>query len=322
MKGSFISKQFNITLCAKDYHSMSTEALSYARKGTFEPFFNIKLKNPKYSNLTNKSSYNTYKSRVYNSGMYNNVSPNFANTNMHMNSGENFASQLSNNANYPSNISHYPSNNPNYKYDVPNNYYQSKYNSNINNESTDSNNTTYQYFSIFGSTAMCLIKPIFPDYIINKNKVTIYGKGGFQFVFMKKQNNSNKYDKNNKMSIFLKINNLSSVLCIKDVEKLKIPITMKGNNNNYLIIDKHKEKKDHIVIKYKYQSSNNTDNNFNDINNLDIQINENVNINDLNDEKKNNFEELHVSSAFSEFQLFQKAANSLLPQLIGWAKHY
>lgn len=58
------------------------------------------------------------------------------------------------------------------------------------------------------------------------------------------------------------------------------------------------------------------------MNNMDTDINENMIINDVNDEKRNNFEELHVSFSFSEFLLFQKAANLLLPQLIGWAKQY
>ncbi|SBS92540.1 conserved Plasmodium protein, unknown function [Plasmodium ovale] len=285
------------------------------------------MKRKHFRSPLTKMMYNTYKNKVFNSGIYSGVTPNYTHTNMHMNNPENSTNHISN-----------PSN---YKYDPSNNFYQTKYNNynvpnmpnvhnvhnaqnmpNVQNEITNSSNTIYQYFSIFGSTAMCLIKPVYPDYIVNKNKVTIYGKGGFQFIFMKKQINSNKYDKNNKLCLFLKINTLSNILSIKDVEKIKTPIIIKGNNYSYLIIDKHKDKKDHVVIKYKYQPVIITDN-FNDIDNLDIEMNEkNTNGKDSNDEKKNNFEELHVSSSFSEFMLFQKAANQLLPQLLGWARHH
>ncbi|CRG92973.1 conserved Plasmodium protein, unknown function [Plasmodium gallinaceum] len=297
MKKNYIIRHFNKIAHVKYYNSTSKNVLN---NGKNEYTGNLIKDNidSKFINLVNKNKYNTYKNRVYNTSMYNNSHPSY------MNNNENTNNNL---------LSHY-----NYKYDSSN-YYQQKYNSNVSNESSD--NTSYQYFNIFGSTAMCLIKPIFPDYIINKNKLTIYGKGGFQFMFMRKQNNSNKYDKNNKMNIFLKINSLSSVLSLDSIEKLTNAIVIKGNNNNYLTIDKHKEKKDHIVIKYKYQPSNAIDNNFNEINNnLNIDVNKNININELNEEKKNNFEELHVSSPFTEFLIFQKAANLLLPQLIGWSK--
>lgn len=301
MKENYMIRHLFKKYGLKCYNSMSKGLLSNIRNGNSIVLYEKNV-NKNLMNLLYKKHYNTYKNRVFNSAMYNNTPSNY------MNNPEN------------NNMNHLQ-NNSNYKYENPNNYYQPKYINNLNNE-TNENNTTYQYFSIFGSTAMCLIKPIFPDYITNKNKVTIYGKGGFQFVFMRKQSNSNKYDKNNKMNIFIKINSLSNVLSLNDVEKLKNPIIIKGSNNNYLTIDKHKEKKDHIVIKYKYQPSNSPENNFNDMNNMDTDINENMIINDVNDEKRNNFEELHVSFSFSEFLLFQKAANLLLPQLIGWAKQY
>ncbi|GAW81353.1 hypothetical protein, conserved [Plasmodium gonderi] len=297
----------------KRYSSLVSDLVGIGKNEFYEVPYKQNINSTNFTKLICKNSYNTYRNKVFSPGIYNNVPQNYMN--MQMNNNEN-------------NLNNMP-NNMNYKYDnIPNSYYQSKYNTCVNNENSDNNpamtsaNTTYQYFSIFGSTAMCLIKPIYPDCIVNKNKVTIYGKGGFQFIFMKKQNNSNKYDKNNKMSIFLKINSLSNILSLKDIEKLKTPICVKGNNNNCLFIDKHKEKKDHIVIKYKYQPSNNTDNNFGEVNNLDMEVNESTHINNLNDDKKNNFEELHVSSPFSEFLLFQNAANLLLPQLIGWAKQH
>ncbi|SCM25267.1 conserved Plasmodium protein, unknown function [Plasmodium chabaudi chabaudi] len=272
----------------------------------YENICNRNLKTKNFINLIKKNEYNTYKNRGFNYGYYNN-------------NGHNYMS-MNNNDNTPNNMPNYGNNGGNYpnaKYDSSNNFYQSKYNTNTNNENTD-NNITYQYYSIFGSTAMCLIKPVFPDCIVNKNKSTIYGKGGLQFVFMKRQSNCNRYDKNNKMNIFLKINNLSNMLLLTDIENLTSPITIKGSNNNYLIIDKHANKNDHIVIKYKYNPSNNTENNnFNDINNIDMEVNENANV---NEDQKNNYEELHVSCAFSEFLFFQKATNLLLPQLIGWAK--
>ncbi|CRH00460.1 conserved Plasmodium protein, unknown function [Plasmodium relictum] len=298
MKRNYIIKYFNKISHVKYYNSTSKGILNNGKNENSGNLIKNKFDN-KFMNLVNKNKYNTYKNRVFNTSMYNNLHPGY------MNNNENNNNNLSSHSNY--------------KYDAYN-YYQPKHNSNVNNENSD--NTSYQYFSIFGSTAMCLIKPVFPDYIINKNKLTIYGKGGFQFMFMRKQNNSNKYDKDNKMIIFLKINSLSNVLSLKDMEKFKNAIVIKGSNNNYLIIDKHKEKKDHIVIKYKYQPSNTVDNNFNEINNsLNIDINDNININDVNEEKKGHFEELHVSAPFTEFLIFQKAANLLLPQLIGWAKH-
>ncbi|KEG03668.1 conserved Plasmodium protein, unknown function [Plasmodium vinckei vinckei] len=273
----------------------------------YKNIYNTNLKTKNFTNLIKKNEYNTYKNRGYNYGYYNN-------------NGHNYMS-MNNNDNTPNNMPNYGNNGGNYpnpKYDSSNNFYQSKYNTNTNNENTD-NNITYQYYSIFGSTAMCLIKPVFPDCIVNKNKSTIYGKGGLQFVFMKRQSNCNRYDKNNKMNIFLKINNLSNMLLLTDIENLTSPITIKGSNNNYLIIDRHANKNDHIVIKYKYNPSNTTENNnFNDINNIDMEVNENANI---NEDQKNNYEELHVSCSFSEFLFLQKATNLLLPQLIGWTKH-
>lgn len=310
--------------------------------------------------------YYTYKNKPYNANnVYNTVPPNYINNRDGVNNMDNGYNETRTMLNHPyfkcdphTNMSNnqFPNNtnvntiaatNPN-----KSNYYSpDKYNSQspppLNNMS---HMISYQYFSIFGSTSMCLIKPIFPDQILNKNKLTILGKGGFQFMFMKRQSNTNKYDKNNKMSIFVKINHLSSILFLTDAEHLKNPLNIKGPNGNYLIIDKHKEKKDHLIIKYKYQPPHNTNtptnNNTNhhndstaatandmennkssipisdDTNNTtNLTINLNDNINDLIEEPQNiAYQELHVSVPFSEFLIFQKAANMLLPHLLGWAR--
>ncbi|ETB62415.1 hypothetical protein YYC_00993 [Plasmodium yoelii 17X] len=312
MKGICVNTQTIERINAKwQYKGISTcvKMLWNMKDLKYENMYNTNLKTKQFINLIKKNEYNTYKNRGFNYGYYNN------------NNNHNYMS-MNNNDNSPNNMASYGNNATNYpngKYDSSNNFYQAKYNSNINNNENTDNNITYQYYSIFGSTAMCLIKPVFPDCIVNKNKSTIYGKGGLQFVFMKRQNNCNRYDKNNKMNIFLKINNLSNMLFLTNIENLTSPITIKGSNNNYLIIDRHPNKNDHIVIKYKYNPSNITENNnFNDINNIDMEVTENTNI---NEDQKNNYEELHVSCPFSEFLFFQKATNLLLPQLIGWAKH-
>ncbi|GAB66864.1 hypothetical protein PCYB_102140, partial [Plasmodium cynomolgi strain B] len=289
MQGSYLKKRLRANVQAKLYSSITPGLLNRGKREVPYPTQRAHVSSTDLAKLTQKSTYNTYKSRVFNPRMYNNVPPNYMN--MQMNSHENNASGTPNGMNF------------NYE-NQPNSYYSMKYNYGVNAEGVDNNpaaasasattaNTTYQYFSIFGSSAMCLIKPIYPDYIVNKNKVTIYGKGGFQFVFMKKHSNSNKYDKNNKMSIILKINSLAPLLSLKDAEKIKTPICVKGSNNNCLIIDKHKEKKDHIVIRYKYQPSANPDGNLGEMNNLDMEVNQSPQINNLNDEKKSNFEELH-----------------------------
>ncbi|ANQ08714.1 Uncharacterized protein PCOAH_00029580 [Plasmodium coatneyi] len=316
MQGSYLKKRLHANVQAKLYSSLTPGVLSRTKREVPNPMQRTHVSSTDLAKLTQKGHYNTYKNRVFNPAMYNNVPPNYMN--MQMNSHENNATGTPNGMSL------------NYE-NQQNRYYPLKYNYGVNAEGVDNNpaaaasataNTTYQYFSIFGNTAMCLIKPIYPDYIVNKNKVTIYGKGGFQFVFMKKHMNSNKYDKNNKMSIILKINSLAHLLSLKDAEQIKTPICIKGSNNNSLIIDKHKEKKDHIVIRYKYLPSANQDGNLGEMNNLDMEVNQSPQINNLNDKEKNNFEELHVSSPFSEFQLFQKAANLLLPQLLGWARHH
>ncbi|EUD68325.1 hypothetical protein C922_01345 [Plasmodium inui San Antonio 1] len=314
MQGNYLKKRLRANVQAKLYSSLTPGLLNRGEREVPHATQRAHVSSTDLAKLIQKSKYNTYKNRVFNPGMYNNVPPNYMN--MQMSSHENNASATPNQMSF------------NYE-NQPNSYYP-KYNYGVNAEGVDNNappgasvataNTTYQYFSIFGSSAMCQIKPIYPDYIVNKNKVTIYGKGGFQFVFMKKHSNSNKYDKNNKMSIILKINNLAPLLSLKDAEKIKTPISVKGSNNNCLIIDKHKEKKDHIVIRYKYHPCGNPDGNLGEMNNLNMEVNQSPQINNLNDEKKNNFEELHVSSPFSEFLLFQKAANLLLPQLLGWAR--
>ncbi|CAA9988633.1 conserved Plasmodium protein, unknown function [Plasmodium knowlesi strain H] len=318
MQGSYLKKGLHANVQAKLYSSLSSGLLSRGKREVTHPIQRNHGRSTDLAKLTQRNTYNTYKNRVFNPGMYNNVPPNYMN--MQMNSHENNVNSTQNGMSL------------NYE-NQSNRYYPLKYNYGVNAEGVDNNaatstsssataNTTYQYFSIFGNSAMCLIKPIYPDYIVNKNKVTIYGKGGFQFVFMKKHINSNKYDKNNKMSVILKINSLAHLLSLKDAEQIKVPIIIKGSNSNSLIIDKHKEKKDHIVIRYKYQPFANSDGNMADMNNLDMEVNQSPQINNLNDEKKNNFEELHVSCPFSEFQLFQKAANLLLPQLLGWARHH
>ncbi|VWU49323.1 conserved protein, unknown function [Hepatocystis sp. ex Piliocolobus tephrosceles] len=358
----------------KHYKNISTNALKNINNGTttIPLYHNNNILNPLYTNLINKNKFSTYKTKTFTPDMYNNTSPNYVNSiykdinsnnNINNNSnymyGQNYNSNALN-SNYSnnyygnnnnvnrSNLNSSYSNNmynnydPNFRYEMNNNINIPTKNFNNMNEGTDMNTnytptaptTTYQYYSLFGSTCMCLFKPIFPDQFINKNKITIFGKGGFQFIFMKKIINSNKYDKNNKMSIFCKINTLYNLLLINSIEDITSPIIIKGTNNNYIIFDKHAEKKDSVVIKYKYNpttvtttNSNNNleqniDNNSNDIsNNLfsDIQKNEN-NIENLEDKKKNNFELLHVSFTFSEFLIFQRAANMLLPQLLGWAK--
>ncbi|KJP87536.1 hypothetical protein AK88_02840 [Plasmodium fragile] len=319
MQGIYLKKRLHTNVQGKLYSSLTPGLLKGGKRELPHATQRAHVSSTDLSKLTQKNTYNTYKNRVFNPGMYNNIPPNYMN--MQMNTNENNVSATPSGVNY------------NYE-NQPNRYYSLKYNYGVNAEGVDNNpaaaaasaaaataNTTYQYFSIFGNTAMCLIKPIYPDYIVNKNKVTIFGKGGFQFVFMKKHSNSNKYDKNNKMSIILKINSLAHLLSVTDAEQIKTPICVKGSNSNCLIIDKHKEKKDHIVIRYKYQPSANADGNLGEMNNLDMEINQSPQINNLNDDKKNNFEELHVSSPFSEFLLFQKAANLLLPQLLGWARH-
>ncbi|CAG9474868.1 conserved Plasmodium protein, unknown function [Plasmodium vivax] len=323
MQGSYLKKRLRANVQAKLYSSFIPGPLSRGKGEVPHPIYRTHESSTDLTKLTQRSTYNTYKNRVFTPGMYGNVPPNYMN--MQMNSHENNASGSPNGMSF------------NYE-NQPNSYHPMKYNYGVNAEGVDNPamatsasaaasaataNTTYQYFSIFGSSAMCLIKPIYPDYIVNKNKVTIYGKGGFQFVFMKKHSNSNRYDKGNKMSIILKINSLAHLLSLKDAEKIKTPICVKGSNNNCLIIDRHKEKKDHIVIRYKYQpSAANPDGNLGEVNSLDVEVNQSLQINNLSDEKKNNFEELHVSSPFSEFLLFQKAANLLLPQLLGWARQH
>lgn len=311
--------------------------------------------------------YNTYKNKSYNTNnMYHTnppsyMNPNFGNsndmtTNMNMGHNENTTLLNQHYLKYDPNNNSFNSfnspNNPNSPTNIPNNnstssnYFSPGNKYNFQQTLNNSPSISYQYFSIFGSTAMCLIKPVFPDQILNKNKITIFGKGGFQFMFMKKQMNTNKYDKNNKMSIFVKINHLSNILFLTDVENLKNPLTLKGTGNNYLIIDKHKEKKDHLIVKYKYQPLDNTttttatttthatttttvENNNSNSNyisvemdntpNLTIDINDNIN-EPIEEPKKNTYQELYVTFPFSEFLIFQKAANLLLPYLLGWAK--